>query len=209
MEQFRKAQKDDPICSTVIKYTQNGWPVKHVIKGILKKYWGEKDKLSVVDDLLLYGTRVVIPESLQYEILMKIHHGHQGIQRCRLRVSSSLRWPGISKQVENFVTCMKNMPPPVEPTLQSSLPSHPWEKVWADLFQLKDSTYLLVVDYYSRYTEVQKLTSLTSAGAISALKAIFSLHGIPVEFRSDSGPQFASQEIHCFTHTTSSPVSYS
>lgn len=139
-------------------------------------------KLSVVDDLILYGTRVVIPESLQYEILMKIHHGHQGIQRCRLRVSSSVWWPGISKQVENFVTrcptCMKNMPPPVEPMLQSSLPSHPWEKVGADLFQLKDSTYLLVVDYYSRYVEIQKLTSITSAGVISALKAIFSRHGI-------------------------------
>ena len=133
MEQFRKAQKDDPICSTVIKYTQNGWPAKHAIKGILKKYWGEKDKLSVVDDLLLYGTRVVIPVNLQYEILMKIHHGHQGIQRCRLRVSSSVWSPGISKQVENFVTrcptCMKNMPPPVEPMLQSSLPSHPWGKL--------------------------------------------------------------------------------
>ena len=37
--------------------------------------------------------------------------------------------------------------------LQSSQPSRPWEKVGADFFQLKDSTYLVVVDYYSRYTE--------------------------------------------------------
>ena len=81
---------------------------------------------------------------------------------------------------------MKNTPPPVDPMLQSSLPSHPWEKVGADLFQLKDSTYLVVVDYYSRYAEIQKLTSLTSAGVISALKAIFSCHGIPVELRSDN-----------------------
>jgi hypothetical protein len=57
---------------------------------------------------------------------------------------------------------MKNTPPPVEPMLQSSLPSHPWEKVGADLFQLKESTYLVVVDYYSRYMEIQKLTSTTS-----------------------------------------------
>ena len=55
-------------------------------------------------------------------------------------------------------TCMKNTLPPVEPMLQSSLPSHPWEKVGTDLFQLKDSTYLVVVDYYSRYMEIQKLT---------------------------------------------------
>ena len=61
------------------------------------------------------------------------------------------------------------------------------------LGQLKDSTYLVVVDYYPRYAEIQKLTSLTSAGVISALKAIFSRHGIPVEFRSDNGPQFTLQ----------------
>ena len=54
----------------------------------------------------------------------------------------------------------------------------PMGKVGADLFQLKDSMYLLVVDYYSRYVEIQKLTSITSAGVISALKAIFSRHGI-------------------------------
>ena len=53
----------------------------------------------------------------------------------------------------------------------------PWEKVGADLFQLKDSTYLIVVDYYSRYMEVQKLTTTTSAGVISALKAIFPVMG--------------------------------
>jgi transposase InsO family protein len=80
--------------------------------------------------------------------------------------------------------------------------------IGADLFQLKDSTYLVVVDYYSRYMEIQKLTSTTSAGVISALKGIFSRHGIPVEFMSDNGPQFASQEMkefaerYCFTLTT-------
>ena len=59
--------------------------------------------------------------------------------------------------------------------------------------------------------EVQKLTTITSTGVISALKAIFSRHGIPVEFVSDNGPQFASQEMtefadrYCFSHKTSSP----
>ena len=57
----------------------------------------------------------------------------------------------------------------------------------------------------------QKLTSVTSAGVISVLKAIFSCHSIPVKFRSDNGQQFTSQEMnefaerYCFTHTTSSP----
>ena len=108
-------------------------------------------------------------------------------------------------------TCMKNSPPPIEPLLQSELPSHPWERVAADLFQLKNTIYLLVVDYYSRYVEIQKLTTTTSASIILALKAIFSRHGIPAELVSDNGPQFDSREMkefaykYNFSNTTSSP----
>ena len=65
MEQFRQAQKEDSVCSTVIEYTQNGWPAKHAIKGVMKKFWGERDKLSVVDDLLLYGTRIVTERTVK------------------------------------------------------------------------------------------------------------------------------------------------
>ena len=43
--------------------------------------------------------------------------------------------------------------------LTTPLPSYPWEQVAADLFELKHCNYLLVVDYYSRFVEVQKLTS--------------------------------------------------
>ena len=214
LEQFRKAQLDDPICSQVIQFTKTEWPAKHAVKGSLSKYWAERSKLTI-NSLLLYGQRIVVPKKLQQEVMEKIHHGHQGIQRCRLRVSTSVWWPGSSSAMENFVklcpTCMKNTPPPVQPLLQSELPSHPWERVAADLFQLNNTVYLLVVDYYSRFMEVQKLTSTTSASVISALKAIFSRHGIPSEFVSDNGPQFDSGEMkefaskYNFIHTTSSP----
>ena len=147
---------------------------------------------------------------MQIEILNKIHAGHQGIQRCRLKVATSVWWPGVSKEVEQFIkscpVCQKTSPH-TEPLLQ---PSHPWEKVAADLFQLKGKSYFLVVDYYSRYVEVQTLSS-TSVSIVVALKAIFSRHGIPTTFVSDNGPQFDSQEMKTFVseygfkYITSSP----
>ena len=58
--------------------------------------------------------------------------------------------------------------------------------------RIEQNNYLLVVDYFSRYPEVVKLTSTTSATIISVLKNIFARHGIPEVLGSDNGPQYAS-----------------
>ena len=100
-----------------------------------------------------------------------------------VKVSSVVWWPGIVKHVEFFIKscpeCLKTTPTPTQPLLQVPLPNYPWERIAADLFELKKTSYLLVVDYYSWFVEVQKLTSTTSSSTIVALKAIFFRHGIP------------------------------
>lgn len=72
-------------------------------------------------------------------------------------------------------------------------------------------TYLTVVDYFSRYPEVIQLKTTTSQSIITALKSMFSRHGVPEILISDNGPQYSSQEFanfataYSFTHVTSSP----
>ena len=91
------------------------------------------------------------------------------------------------------------------------LPNYPWERIAADLFELKGSPYLLVADYYSRFVEVQKLTTTTSSNIITQLKTIFARFGIPATMVTDNGPQFDSHEMkefaqaYEFQHTTTSP----
>ena len=81
----------------------------------------------------------------------------------------------------------------------------------ANLFQMDGATYLLVVDYFSRYPELTKLTTTTFPAAIQAMKSIFSWHGIPEMLSSDRWLQFDSQEFstfadqYNFTHCTNSP----
>ena len=93
----------------------------------------------------------------------------------------------------------------------SDLPKYPWQVVGTDLFKLNKRNYLLVVDYFSRYPEVIQVTSTTSPTIISALKSVFSRHGIPEIVRSDNGPQYSSTEFlsfassYGFQHCTSSP----
>jgi len=67
-----------------------------------------------------------------------------------------------------------------EPLLSTSLPSHPWEKLAMDLFNLKGKSYILLVDYHSRFVEVQELKSTTTSSVISFLKPILARYGIPV-----------------------------
>lgn len=82
------------------------------------------------------------------------------------------------------------------------------ENKWLPAFQHE---YLLLVDYFSRFIEVAKLTHTTSIAVIGHMKSIFARHGIPVEVRSDNGPQFSSERFQKFAsewgfvHTTSSP----
>ena len=90
---------------------------------------------------------------------------------------------------------------PREPLIKATLLSHPWEEVTSDLFHLNNSTYLIVVDYFSCYPEVIQLKSTTSASIIKALKSIFSHHGVPSVFLSDNGPQFVSNEMKTIADT--------
>ena len=68
-----------------------------------------------------------------------------------------------------------------------------------------------MVDYYSRFLEIERLKDTLSYTVVKKTKAIYSRHGIPEELVSDNGPQFISQEYKQFTsewdilHTTSIP----
>ncbi len=85
------------------------------------------------------------------------------------------------------------------------------ERVAADLCQINDHNYLVLVDYYSNFIEVDKLSETTSETVINCCKCHFARHGIPDVFVSDNGPQFSSTKFHQFSktyrfnHHTSSP----
>ena len=85
-------------------------------------------------------------------------------------------------------------------------------KGWYRLISLEEQPILTIVNYYSRYIEISKLSRTTAEDIISHTKSIFARrHGIPEVVYSDNGPQFSSDAYkqfaleYQFTHTTSSP----
>jgi transposase InsO family protein len=179
-------------------------------------YHWVSSEIAMEKGLLMRGSRIIIPNSLQQEMLDKVHEGHQGITKGRERARESIWWPRLSRRLEEVVSqklheVLQAQAQRAEPMISSPLPELPWQKVGTDLFELKGHTYLLIVDYYSRFIEVAKLNPSTAAEVITHMKSIFARHGIPETVVSDNGPQFSSKmfkefsEDYQFTHRTSSP----
>ena len=49
------AQREDPICSKLIKFSNSSWPNRNMLKSNLKKYWQFFVNFTVNDDILLFG----------------------------------------------------------------------------------------------------------------------------------------------------------
>lgn len=150
------------------------------------------------------------------EILCRLHEGHQGKMKCRLRAHSTVWWSGIGRDIDATIEacqhCREHQKTKQEEPLRPSvIPNRPWERLGADLFAHKRCHYLVVVDYYSRWIEVKLLATTTTIAVVGKFKQISSAHGIADVIQSDNAPQFASGDFAAFAkaygfeHLTSSP----
>ncbi|XP_037555124.1 uncharacterized protein K02A2.6-like [Dermacentor silvarum] len=211
----RQAQESDGECKALVSYCQHGLPQNSKIPLRLSKYSSVADEPSVCDGVLLKGARIVIPSSLRPAALTLLHEGHQDINMTKALARESVWWPGISADIASLVTnceqCTSTHVNLAEPLVSAALRGRPWEFLGIDLFHLNGQTFILVVDYYSSFSEVVTLRSTTAQAVIDALKAVISRHGITQEVRLNNGPPFSSQEFaafaasYGFNHVTSSP----
>ncbi|XP_014666346.1 PREDICTED: uncharacterized protein K02A2.6-like [Priapulus caudatus] len=87
-----------------------------------------------------------------------------------------------------------------EPLVMSTLPAQPWCNISIDFGgPLPSNDLLLVVtDDYSRFPEVEIVSSTSAAVVIPKLDAIFSRQGVPEVVRSDNGPPFQGSDFADF-----------
>ena len=88
--------------------------------------------------------------------------------------------------VKKCNTCQQNQRKQQhEPMKASDVPQYPFQMVGSDLLNWNGQDFVLVVDCYSRYWDIEKLYKTDSATVIKRLKHIFSRMGIPEVMRSD------------------------
>jgi hypothetical protein len=216
--QIQEETMKDTTLSVLCKIISEGWPEKRSeCPAYLHPYWNYRDELTVSNGMILKGLRIVIPRSLQPEVLQQLHYAHQGAEKCKLRAKGSVFWANINRDIEEMV---KSCSPcqhhqnlnTKEPLVSHDVPPRPWHTLGSDIFHWNNADYLLVTDYYSKFPVIRKLPNLQSSTVVANLKAIFEEHGIPSKMISDNGTQYTSstfQEFSCaygFTHVTSSPM---
>ena len=96
-EQVATATKKDPLLSQVYRYTQSGWPTE--VDDVLLAHWNHRTELSIERGCLLCGIRVVIPQKLLQERLLKeLHKDHPGIVCMKEIARSYIWWEGVGKR---------------------------------------------------------------------------------------------------------------
>ncbi|XP_062516181.1 uncharacterized protein K02A2.6-like [Corticium candelabrum] len=196
---------------------EQGWPqTKQELHPLVVPYFQIRDELLVQNDVIFKGERIVIPSELRHMMLEKIHYAHLGINGCIRRAKECLFWPGMTAAIRDYVerceTCRLFDHKQHKETLMShEIPSRPCSKVGSDLFEVKDHHYLVLVDYYSSFTEVERLTTTNTTAVIRAMKKQFARYGVPDTLITDRGPQYTSNEFQDFAkawefqHNMSSP----
>ena len=170
-----------------------------------KAYMPIAGELCTLGQLVLRGTRIILPNKLRPRALSLAHEGHLGIVGTKQNLRSKVWWPGMEKAAEKHCrSChgcqLVARPDPPEPLRPTRLPQGPWMDVATDLLGPLDSGHsiLVTVDYYSRYYEYAILKSTTAEKVIDCLDEMFSRHGLPETLKSDNGPQFRSEEFKTF-----------
>ena len=167
-----------------------------------------QQELSVIDksDIVLKNTQIVVPTVLCEKALSLSHEGHQGPVKTKRLLREKVWFPGIDqltkRTVETCLACQANSPDNrPDPLQMSPLPPAPGHTVHIDFCgPFPTGEYLLVViDAYSRLSEVHVVRSTSAGAIIPKLDQIFATHGIPAVERSDNGPPFMSHEIEQYT----------
>jgi len=199
----------DRILRELTKAAENDEDYQSLIKSINEDrvpamYKSCKGSLMVDHGLILFGQRIVIPRSKRKEVLQRLHASHQGIERTQQRARQTVYWPGITSDVKSMVesceACQRLRPSQrKEPLECDPEPVRPFQEVGADLFEVTNKHFLVVIDRYSGFLFIEKFKQKPEAsGVIQALAKIFAQTGNPLRVHSDGGKQFTSKETQEF-----------
>ena len=148
LSQVRAAAQHDDEYQKLKATIITGFPgTKGEVDGAVRPYWAMRDRLTIDDDLVVCGPRLVIPRQMRNEVLGRLHDSRQGIQRTKMRARQTVYWPNIDNDIANIIRscrfCRRHLPSlQKEPMMTDPMPSRVFESVSTDYFHHAGRTYV-------------------------------------------------------------------
>ena len=169
---------EDPALTAVIKAIKTGDWSK--LRSTQPKYYKIRNDLTTAlnDSILMRNRQLCLPQKLQDRALRLAHETHMGMTKTKRMLREKVYFPGITARIEEMIRCCPacqlctddSIRPPIS---SSKLPERPWQEVSCDYYTLSNNDEVLVViDDYSRYPEVEPVTTTSGRVAINKLSNI-------------------------------------
>ena len=214
---IRHFSMNDPTLVCLARVIQFGWPENSTeLPNDVKPFYRHRCELHIVDGIIFFHNRIVVPIGLRRQFLNKLHDSHLGIAKTKLMARMLVYWPKWNEDIDKLCAeCSvchenENMPANVPKfQVEAMYPGHIYGRDVADIGQHRQ--HLVLVDYFSCAVFEHRLKSLQSSDVIDALKDMFCDIGTPDKLISDNAKYFISDEFSRFMmdwsicHITSSP----
>ena len=151
-----------------------------------------RQELCNYGNLLLRGTRIIIPKELRKRVLELAHEGHQGIVKTKSMFRMKVWWPGMDKEAERLCRtchgCQVNSkfsrPEPITRTLS---PSGAWQDCAIDILGPPPTgeNIFVIVNF-----EAVIMKTVTSATIVKVLEGIFCRLDLPYSLRITAPSSF-------------------
>ncbi|XP_038120427.1 uncharacterized protein K02A2.6 [Culex quinquefasciatus] len=187
---------------------ERGWPASaERVPDSVRIYFGYRNELSTQNGIVFRGDRILVPQVLRRKLIDCCHISHNGIEATLKLARANLFWPGMSSQITDVVkscsVCAKfaaSQPHP--PMISHSIPVHPFQMVSMDVFFAEyrghRRNFLVTVDHYSDFLEVDILKDLTPQSVIAACQENFARHGKPQRMLTDNATNFVNKQMMKF-----------
>ena len=165
LQEIKSATEGHAELQALAPIITQGWPERRAeVPSQLQVYFPFREELSIQDGVVCKGERSVVPSSLRQSMMDKVHVSHLGIQGCLRRAKEASYWPGIYKQITEFISrcsiCNSYKPEQQkEPLKCHEILARPWQSISADLFEFNAAQYLITTDRYSNFFELDTVAS--------------------------------------------------
>lgn len=199
----------DPWYETLMKNVTEKpdiFPLFKIVNDVLYKYCSTKTDIG--DQV--FNWKRVVPLQLRKDILLNAHNvpsaGHLGIYKTAQRIKAQFYWPGMGKEIREYVlSCdlCKNIKDTTHakrtPMGSPKVASRPWEIISVDFVgdfprsKKGNKAILTVSDWFSKYILAFPMKSQNAKAIVTFLEeSVFSVFGVPATIITDNGSQFKS-----------------